>query len=86
MLEKLKRRLRSIDDEKLYSPQEIIKRRLITNTKLEPSVFTFYRVIKSGKIKVVNMGNGGAPRYFVRGKDLKEYITKRHNVSIEEVL
>lgn len=83
MLDKIKKQLeeiREINDEALFSPQAIMEMGVVLNTKLVPSVFTFYRLVKSGKLTATNFGSGGAPRYFVKGKDLKVFLTERYKL------
>lgn len=79
MIDEIKQKLDTIDDNALYSPKQVLDFGVITNTKLEPSVFTFYRLIKRGQLKAVNLGSGGSPRYFVKGKDLRDYICERYD-------
>lgn len=74
----IKRRLSEIEDEKMYSPNEIIDQKLVIDTMLKPSVYTLYRHIKRGVVPAVNLGTESAPRYFVKGKDLKAYLKKRY--------
>lgn len=80
MIEQIKRKIREIKDEKVYTPEEIVKKSLIVNTKFSPSLFTVYRLIKNGKIKAVDLGTGGAPRYAVEGKELKKFLRSRFNI------
>lgn len=83
MIDEIKKKLDTIDDNALYSPKQVLDFGVITNTKLEPSVFTFYRLIKRGQLKAVNLGSGGSPRYFVKGKDLRDYIEARYDITSE---
>ena len=82
MLEEIKKQIESIDDSALFNPQQVVKLGVVTNTKLVPSVFTFYRLIKRGQLKAVNLGSGGSPRYFVKGKDLKNFLAERYQLEI----
>ena len=68
-------KIADINDDALFEPNKIVKMNLVVNTKLVPSVFTLYRLIKSGKLKAVTLGTGDAPRYFVKGKDLKKFLS-----------
>jgi len=77
MLKKIEKILAKIDDGTLYSADTIFKYGVVTNTKLEPSLFTFYRLVRRGKLPSVNLGTGGSPRYFVKGVDLRKYIADK---------
>lgn len=81
MIEEIKQIIEIIDDNALFSPKQVLDFGVITNTRLEPSVFTFYRLIKRGQLTAVNLGTGASPRYFVKGKDLKEYLNKRYDLN-----
>ncbi len=70
----LSNRVGKIKDAKLYKPEDIVKLRVVVNSNLVPSVFTVYRLIKSGALPAVNMSTIGKPRYFVRGADLKRLV------------
>jgi len=74
--------IKEINDDALFSPQAIVALGVVLNTKLVPSVFTFYRLVRSGKLKAVNLGSGDAPRYFVKGKDLKNFLAERYQLEI----
>ena len=76
------RKTRKIDDNAMLNPKQIEKMELVLNTKLEPSVFTLYRLIKSGKLKAINLGTGGESRYLVKGRDLKKFLSERYNFTI----
>lgn len=85
MLDKMKNQIesiKSINDDALFSSKAIMEMGIVVNTKLVPSVFTLYRLIKRGKLKAVNMGNGDEPRYFVKGKDLKEFLAERYQLEL----
>lgn len=80
-IERIKKTIQEIDDNDLLNPKQIVEEKgLILNTNLEPSRFTLYRLIKNGKIEAVDMGTGKAPKYFVRGKDLKHYVKNKWNI------
>lgn len=82
-MENLEKELDEISDTALFNPTEVTKLGFIKNTHLVPSAFTLYRLIKSGKIKAVNIGLGKKfPRYFVKGKDLKNFVRERYNLEI----
>ena len=89
MLNKLKEKVNNIaeiNDEALFEPRAIVKMELVVDTLMKPSVFTIYRLIKRGKLPAIDLSTGTAPRYFVRGKDLKEFLSKRYDtVKIKEV-
>jgi hypothetical protein len=74
MIKKVKKVLKQLKPSELYGTDEIMEMGVIVNTKLEPSSFTLYRLIKSGKIPALNMGTGKASRYFVKGADLRQYL------------
>lgn len=77
MIKEIKRKIKKIDPNKLYSPQEILDLGVITDTSLKASLFTFYRVLKSGNLPYINIGIGKRPRYRVNGKDLIKYLESR---------
>lgn len=72
MLSKIKKNIDSIKNDALLSPTDAVK------LGLSPSVFQFYRLLKAGHLPVVNIGSGGAPRYRVRGADLKKFMRERY--------
>lgn len=78
----MKKQIESIDDNALFNPKQVIELGVVVNTKLVPSVFTFYRLIKRGQLKAVNLGSGGSPRYFVKGRALKEFLAERYQIDI----
>ena len=80
MIAKVKRALGTLKDDKLYSPDDIQKLGVIVNTKLEPSLFTVYRLIRSGKLPAVNIGTGGASRHFIKGAALKAYLKSTYKL------
>lgn len=84
MIEEITKKLKTIDDNAMYSPKQVLDFGVVTNTKLEPSVFTFYRLIKRGQLNATNLGSGGSPRYFVKGKNLRDFIEKRYDIKSEE--
>lgn len=79
MLKNLEKQLKKIKDDKAYSPTEIVNLGLGLNTKLVPSIWVVYRLIKGGKLKPMSVGNGDKfPRYLVEGKELKSYFNKKY--------
>lgn len=74
MIDKVKNALKKLKDGKLYSSDDVHKMAVIVNTKLQPSSFTFYRLVESGKLPAVNLGAGAHTRLFVKGEDLKKYL------------
>lgn len=80
IIEKIKKEIAGIKDRKLYTPAEILKMGVITDTNFKPSLFTFYRLCKSGKLKSVDKSTGKSPRYFVKGKDLKQYVASTYGL------
>lgn len=80
MIAKIKKVLARLTDDKLYSPEEIKKLGVIVDTKLEPSLFTIYRLIKNKKLPAVDIGTGRSSRHFVKGFDLKDYLKKTYKL------
>lgn len=81
-MQKIRKQINKIKDDELFSPEDVIKMGVVVNTKLVPSVFTLYRLVKRGQLKVINLGSGGSPRYFVKGADLKEFLRERYQIGI----
>ena len=79
MLKKIIAKVKKIKDKELLSANQILDLGVILNTKLEPSPYQFYRMLKRKQIKSINLGTEKAPRYFVYGKDLKEFLLKRYS-------
>ncbi len=73
--------IEKLNDDAMLEPNEIIAMRAITNTHLLPSVFTLYRLIKSGKLPARDLSAGNKPRYFVKGRDLKDFIRNRYQLT-----
>ena len=82
MIEKLKKAIKKIKDDDLYSPEDIFELGVIVNTKLEPSMFSVYRLIKNGKLPAVDAGAGKHSRHFVKGADLKKYLVKTYKLYV----
>lgn len=80
MFKKIKNNLKKIVNNELYSPKQITDLGLIVNTEIKPSIFTIYRLIKTGQIKTVNLSTGKLPQYRIKGKDLKEFVEKRYKL------
>lgn len=80
MLENIKKQLKKIEDGKMYNPEQIVNLRVLFNTQLKPSRFKIYRLIKRGEIPTVNLGTEKSPRYFVQGKELKQYVKKTYKI------
>lgn len=80
MIKHVTKVLKKIDNDALYSPEQIHDMGVIVNTKLEPSLFTLYRLIRNGKIPAVDIGTGGSSRHFVKGKDLKAYLEETYKI------
>lgn len=68
-------RVIALSDEAMLTPSEIVG--TVKSKSVVPSVFSLYRFIKRGNLKAVNLGTEDEPRYHVRGKDLKRFITER---------
>ena len=80
MIEAIKKAIKKINADDLYSPEDIHKLGVIMNTKLEPSMFTVYRLIKNGKLPAVDVGAGKHSRHFVKGADLKKYLLETYKL------
>ncbi len=80
IIEKIKKAMNRLKDDELYSTETIVDLGLIVNTKLQPSMFTVYRLIKSGKLPAVDMGAGKHSRHFIKGKDLKKYLKDTYKI------
>ena len=82
VINKIKERLQEVEDNELYRPQEIEDIGVILNTKQEASKYTIYRLIKNGELEALNLNSGGVkPKYFIKGKDLKEFVKKRYKIT-----
>lgn len=84
MIDKVKKAIKKIKPDELYSPEDIHKFGVVVNTKLEPSVFTIYRLIgngKDGKLPSVNIGTGSKSRHFVKGADLIKYLKETYQLN-----
>ena len=79
-IKKMKKEFGKIDKNAMYSPEQILEMGVISDTALKPSVFTLYRLIKNGKLKALNHGSGGAPRYFIKGAVLKDFVKERYSL------
>ena len=80
MLKKLQHNLQKIGDNDLLTPSEIVDLGLILNVDLEPSLPRLYRMLKKDEIPFVNMGTPKAPIYYIKGKDIREYVTRKYNL------
>ena len=81
MIEKIKRKIKTIEDSKIYSISEILNLGVIINTKQVPSAFTIYRLIEGGQLKARNIGHGKKfGRYVVKGEDLKNYLVECYQI------
>jgi len=78
-----KKQIAKIEDNKIYTPKDILEMGVVIDTNLKPSIFTVYRLIKSGKLKAVDLGTGSVAKYKVKGKDLKKFLCERYQ--LEEV-
>ena len=68
MIKKLKKAIKKIKDDDLYSTEDVFALGVIVNIKLEPSIITFYRLIKKGKLDAVDVGAGKHSRFFIKEK------------------
>lgn len=80
MLKKIIAKIKKIDDEVMLNPNQILDMGIVLNTKLEPSTFLFYRMLRRKEIKSINLGTEKSPKYFIKGKNLKEFLLKRYNL------
>lgn len=80
MISEVKAVIKKIDDDRLYKLKEIVDMGVIVNTKLEPSLFTVHRLIKSGKLKAVDLGTGTLSYRMVKGADLKSYLKETYQL------
>jgi len=80
MIDELKKAVGKLKNDELYSTEAIFELGVIVNTKLQPSMFTVYRLIKNGKLPAVDVGAGKHSRHFVKGVDLKKYLTETYKL------
>lgn len=80
MIEKIKRKIKTLKPDELYSPSTITDMGLIVNTKLVPSIFTVHRLIRTGQLPAVDMGAGKHARHFVKGKDLIKFLKETYQI------
>jgi len=78
-LERCLKAVGKINSRGMFEPKDIIAMPIVMRTKSVPSIFTMYRLIKSGKLKAVDLSAGKKPRYFVKGRDLKDFLAARYN-------
>lgn len=77
-LEKIiKKRLKKVNDEEMYSPKQILKLGVILNSKFEPTLDRVYKLVKLGLLPAKNLGDK-QPNWFVTGKDLREFVEKKY--------
>ena len=81
MLKKIIAKIKKIDDEVMLNPNQILEMGIVLNTELKPSTFLFYRMLRRKEIKAINLGTEKSPRYFIKGKNLKEFLLKRYNLT-----
>jgi hypothetical protein len=72
----IKRKIISLESDKLYSIDDIMKMGLIVDGSLQPARWRVYRLIRSKELEGVNMGKGYNSRWFVKGKHLRAYVSK----------
>ena len=72
----LKKNLSKIEDDTLYSTNEVYDLNIILSDHAKPSKQRVYRALKS--LSRVNMGTESHPRWFVSGKTLREYAEARY--------
>jgi len=83
MIQKVKKALKLLETKKpddMLGSDEIMKMGVIVDTKLQPSQFTLYRLIKNKKLDAINISTGKASRYFVKVKNLKAYLKSTYNL------
>ena len=81
MLKKIIAKIKRIDDEAMLNPKQISEMGIMLNTKLKPSGLSFYRMLRRKEIKSINLGTEKSPKYFIKGKNLKEFLLKRYNLN-----
>ena len=80
-LSEIEKKIDTIDDNSLLNAKDIAHLGLILDNNLKPSRFKLYRLIKRGKLKVINNGTEAAPNYFVKGRELKRFLRERYDFS-----
>jgi hypothetical protein len=68
----IKRKTARIDSDKLYTIDEILATGLIVGRRLVPVRSKIYSLIRHGILPARNVSE----RWLVRGKDLKDYVSK----------
>lgn len=77
-LSEIRRAVKAIKPEQLYTPYEIANNGLILNTRFEKSYRHVYRLIQYKKLPAINLnGVDTKPRYMVKGADLKAFLVKQ---------
>lgn len=74
--------INKISDNSLLNPYEVAGNDVVKNLKLASNVYQVYRLIKGGYLPAINTSAGAKPRYFVKGRDLKNFIRSRVNLEI----
>jgi hypothetical protein len=70
-----------LKNNKLYTPKEIVDLPVVKQSKLIPSVFTLYRLMKNSKIAITaDKSTGDLPRYLISGKAISTFLKSRYQV------
>jgi hypothetical protein len=73
--------LDGVNDNTLYTPKEVVELPVVKKSQIIPSVFTLYRLMKSGKIiSTVDKSTGELPRYLISGKNVKSFLKSRYQL------
>ncbi len=64
-----------INQEKFYTPKEIIKLGIMTASNADTKRQMLLRLIRAKRITAINLGGDKKPRYAVQGKHLTDYMT-----------
>ena len=75
-IKNIKKNLKKIEDETLYSTNEVFELDVIFNINGGRSKQRVFRELR--KLPRVNMGTDTQPRWFVSGKILREYAEARY--------
>jgi len=82
-IRKIKRVLKKINDAELYNPEQIVDFGVVLNNKFEPTLDRVYKLIKRKILPAQNLGDEIQPRWYVKGKDLKDFVENKYFVVLE---
>lgn len=75
---------RKITNSATYSVRQIVDLKVIpTYSKASSTVYRLQRHIRQGLLKASNIGTEKRPIYAVTGKDLKDYLKERYDLSFD---